>query len=123
VPKYPDNRPVKHEDFDYYHGCLFDLNAYDKREDYLVKEVESLPCTVFAGAVSNLMNFMSEPNVKCLFKVPIYDEKVVRRYLLLLLILIRAANDDNFATATDEITIREREILKEEYQKRSCRGG
>lgn len=125
APEYPlpNIRPLRSEEFEYYYGCLFDLDAYDKKEDYLVKEVESLPSTVFAGAVSNLMNFTSEPKVESLFKMPIYDEEVVKRYLLLLLILIRAANDANFATATDEITIKEREILKMEYQKRSCEGG
>lgn len=119
--EYPKNRPINPDVFELYYGCIFDFDAYDKsQEDYLVKEIESLPDSIFAAGISKLMNFTSIPKVKSLFSMPIYNEDLVKRYLLLLLILIRATNDENFNTALDEITVRERDILRSEHLKRSC---
>ncbi len=96
---YPsDKRPLDPRLFELYHGCVFDLDAYcDGKEEYLKKEINALPDTIYAGGISTIIhNFESKPKAENWYDKPINDETEVAIYLKKLMILIRAALDKEF---------------------------
>jgi|LGOV01.1.fsa_nt_gb hypothetical protein len=82
--RYPSNtRPVDGEILNRYHGCIFDVDAYLGKVEYLVKEVESLSVHVYVGGITRKPNnFQSIPNITAtLFEKPILDENTIVEYL------------------------------------------
>lgn len=106
-------RPIESEILELFHGCVFDLDAYYDKVDYLVKEVESLPETVFSAAVSkSVKKFPLIPNVKSLFSRPIINESELLIYLKGIMMLIRSEFDKDFDIASDKRMIWNNNNLK-----------
>jgi hypothetical protein len=108
-------RPIESEIFALFHGCVFDLDAYYDKVDYLVKEVESLPETVLSGALSeSVKNFplYKTPHVKSLFSRPIINESELLIYLYVLMALIRFELDKDIDIASVSRMILNNNTLK-----------